>query len=151
MRYLQSTYWLEPAGSHGVWGLDDYHFLPFLWGSGQLASESVRARVCPCSLPLNLGFADHRHLRPKAIHDPEILEEFSKDYMYLQCIQFINSVSLNHTACLSEILMIQRLPQIKTASLRWHSPMLDDISAVSQSRSQSLARCSVTEPRQSFR
>lgn len=39
--------------------------------------------------------ADHRHLRPKAIHDPEIPEEFSKDYMYLQCIQFINSVSLH--------------------------------------------------------
>ncbi|KAI5451403.1 Serine/threonine-protein phosphatase 2A activator 2 [Naganishia albida] len=90
MRVLQSTYWLEPAGSHGVWGLDDYHFLPFLWGSGQLA--------------------DHKHLRPKAIHDPEVLEAFSKDYMYFACIQFINS--------------------IKTASLRWHSPMLDDISAV---------------------
>ncbi|KAJ9121670.1 hypothetical protein QFC22_002290 [Naganishia vaughanmartiniae] len=72
MRYLQSTYWLEPAGSHGVWGLDDYHFLPFLWGSGQLA--------------------DHKHLRPKAIHDPEVLEAFSKDYMYFACIQFINSV-----------------------------------------------------------
>ncbi|KIJ16527.1 hypothetical protein PAXINDRAFT_180335 [Paxillus involutus ATCC 200175] len=99
MRALQSKYWLEPAGSHGVWGLDDYHFLPFLFGSAQLRTSTVpTTKRTP------------GHPSPKAIHIPEIVDELANDYMYFACIKFINS--------------------IKTASLRWHSPMLDDISAV---------------------
>lgn len=120
MRRVQSLYWLEPAGSHGVWGLDDYHFLPFLFGSAQLRGEIVRV-----STAVVHHSPGHKYLRPKSIHDPDVLAEYSKDYMYLACIQFINSVS--HAPCSS--LRLDTI-QIKTASLRWHSPMLDDISAV---------------------
>jgi serine/threonine-protein phosphatase 2A activator len=95
MRALQKLYWLEPAGSHGVWGLDDYHFLPFLFGSSQLAT--------------------HPHMKPKLIHNEELVESFYKQYMYLECIHFINTIKTTPAN------------QDQKLSLRWHSPMLDDI------------------------
>ena len=69
-RGLQMEYMLEPAGSHGVWGLDDYHALPFYFGACQLTNNPQ-------------GF------EPNSIHDDSTLEQYHNEYMYFGCIRYI--------------------------------------------------------------
>ncbi|ORX46970.1 Phosphotyrosyl phosphatase activator [Hesseltinella vesiculosa] len=72
VRRLQQTYSLEPAGSHGVWGLDDHQFLPYLWGSAQLVH--------------------HPKLKPSSIVQKDVIEAMAPDYMYFRCIQYIGEM-----------------------------------------------------------
>jgi len=71
-RKLQKTYRMEPAGSQGVWGLDDFQFLPFIFGSSQLIMN--------------------QNIQPKQFLDLEIMRNYCHDYMFLECIKYINDV-----------------------------------------------------------
>lgn len=72
MRKLQTYYYLEPAGSHGVWGLDDYQHLAFLFGASQLINNPD-------------GY------EPEAIHNESAIAQ-KDDYMYFGCVAFIKQV-----------------------------------------------------------
>jgi len=77
-RKLQTDYRLEPAGSHGVWGLDDYHCLPFYFGACQLRGARL--------------MISQELLDPKCIMDEHTLLEHSDVYMYFGCIQYIRQL-----------------------------------------------------------
>lgn len=84
MRRLQLRYRMEPAGSQGVWGLDDFQFLPFIWGSSQLIG--------------------HPNLDPQHFTCQKIIEQNHPDYMFLGCIDFINQMKTGPFAEHSNIL-----------------------------------------------
>lgn len=62
-----------------MWGLDDYQFLPFLWGSAQLAG--------------------HPAIKPMGIHSADLLATHAPDYLYLSCVQFVKDVRDRLTHC----------------------------------------------------
>lgn len=72
VRKIQINYSLEPAGAHGVWGLDEYQFLSFLFGSAQLIGNE--------------------EIPPSKATEDDILDKYKDEYMYLSCIKHIKTV-----------------------------------------------------------
>ncbi|KAL6073949.1 Serine/threonine-protein phosphatase 2A activator [Balamuthia mandrillaris] len=72
VRKIQTTYGQEPAGSRGVWCLDDHQFVPFIWGAAQLI--------------------DNDSIKPDAIMNQQLVEREGDNYLYLGCIRHINRV-----------------------------------------------------------
>lgn len=104
IRRLILTYTLEPAGSHGVWGLDDHSFLPYIFGSAQYGPAISPKSLTPTegSLPNAPDPADVAKL--------VAVERERGRNMYFSAIGFIQDV--------------------KKGPFWEHSPMLYDISGV---------------------
>merc|ERR1712012_703849 len=73
VRKLQTTYRMEPAGSQGVWSLDDFQFVSFIWGAAQFMNG-------------------HDVVSPKSISDYEKAEQMKEDYHFFACIHYISQV-----------------------------------------------------------
>jgi len=108
MRHLQEVYWLEPAGSHGVWGLDDYQFLPFLWGASQLKG--------------------HKYIKPRSIRSNDVIDTYSHEYMYLGCIQFILKVKtgslIEHSPMLVDISGVKTWDKVNEGMIKMYKAEL---------------------------
>ncbi|KAL8832545.1 MAG: hypothetical protein Q9170_004836 [Blastenia crenularia] len=104
VRRLIMTYTLEPAGSHGVWGLDDHSFLPYLFGSAQYGP----AIPDTAETPIEGSLANAPD--PADVIKPVAVDHERKKNMYFSAIGFIYDV--------------------KKGPFWEHSPMLYDISGV---------------------
>lgn len=104
VRRLIKSYTLEPAGSHGVWGLDDHSFLPYIFGSAQLAPAIDEADPAPIegSLP--------EAPDASSVANRSLVQRERTGNMYFSAIGFIFDV--------------------KRGPFGEHSPMLYDISGI---------------------
>ncbi|KAF9957456.1 hypothetical protein BGZ65_002053 [Modicella reniformis] len=104
VRRLQRTYQLEPAGSHGVWGLDDYQFLPYLWGSAQLR--------------------EHPRMKPVAVMNVQLVEDYASEYMYFRAIQSIHQTKRGpfheHSPVLFEISGVPHWPKVNSGMIKMY-------------------------------
>ncbi|KAA6380451.1 MAG: putative Phosphotyrosyl phosphatase activator, partial [Streblomastix strix] len=60
---------LLQGGTHGVWGLDDYQFLPFLLGASQLIGTDISTK--------------------DSVLKPNLVSSLAPEYMYHEAIQYV--------------------------------------------------------------
>lgn len=101
------TYNLEPAGSHGVWGLDDHFHMPYILGAAQLAPLS------PNETP-----------RPKDTISPKLVSEFESSNLYFEAIGFINHVKkgafFEHSPLLYDISGVKTWSKVRSGMVKMY-------------------------------
>lgn len=68
-RKVQAKFRLEPAGSRGVYNMDDYQFLPFLFGAAQLGGL--------------------KYIPTSNFYQPDQVDMFKSDYILFEAVDFI--------------------------------------------------------------
>jgi serine/threonine-protein phosphatase 2A activator len=106
IRRLILTYTLEPAGSHGVWGLDDHSFISYILGSAQLSP----AITSPADVQAE-GSLDGAPAPGDVARVDAVRRERGRN-MYFSAVGFIYDV--------------------KTGPFWEHSPILYDVSGVTK-------------------
>lgn len=126
IRRLILTYTLEPAGSHGVWGLDDHSFMPYVFGSAQLTRPINENEAMP------LEGSVERAPRPGDITKADAVERLREVNMYFSAVGFINDV--------------------KKGPFWEHSPILYDISGIKDGwgKINKVSGCRLPSPRAGF-
>lgn len=70
--------------------------------------------------PLPVQLINHPLIRPKSIHNPDILEEFGDEYLYLQCIKFVKQVGAVCSSSWNEQNLSKSLPKLPAlACMHW--------------------------------
>ncbi|KAI3894979.1 hypothetical protein MKX03_027999 [Papaver bracteatum] len=123
-RKLQTVYDLEPGCyRYGFSGLDDYHFLPFIFGSSQLI--------------------DHKYMKPKSIYVQDILDNFAMEYLYISCVALVKKkkkgVFAENWPLLDDISRVPNWTKVNGGLLKMYkSEMLESLQYMSSFQTGSL-------------
>lgn len=112
MKRLVLRYTLEPAGSHGVWGLDDHFHIVYILGAAELTGEK--------SIQKEVSFEE----LPKQVLDVRCLKKYRTENLYFNAISFIRKVKTGpfneHSPILYDIAFVKTWDKILEGMIKMY-------------------------------
>lgn len=116
VRKLITLYTLEPAGSHGVWGLDDHFHISYILGSSQFLNNSSSSASSAKHYPT---------VSPKMVNNKSVVYQYSTKNLYFNSIAFIYKVKkgafFEHSPILYDISNVKSWEKILKGMLKMYS------------------------------
>ncbi|KAK9234315.1 Phosphotyrosyl phosphatase activator [Lipomyces kononenkoae] len=140
IRKVVRQYNLEPAGSHGVWGLDDHFHLPYIIGAAQLrgvqekhetveegtgARDPAGSMLPPTTKRKENDYAKYGMPRPASVMNRAVVDEQMDTNIYFSAIAFIYEVKkgpfFEHSPVLYDISGIPSWSKVHTGLLKMYN------------------------------